>query len=267
MMPENADIEIIDDGELEPDQRTGWKVLIVDDDPEVHSVTRLALSGFEYEDKPLQLISAYSAREAIDRVKEHDDLALILLDVVMETDHAGLEVVSYIRDEMKNMEVSIVLRTGQPGQAPPKQVVTKYHINDYRAKAELTNDRMHTVVYTGIRMYNQLHQLAEREAQLARSNRDLEQFAYIASHDLQEPLRTVRGFAELLYKDYLHALDGRAQEYVDFIGQGVRKLENMIQSLLQLSRLNGKPPVPTLIQVNDLINHVRRELSLSLIHI
>jgi len=96
-----------------------WKILVVDDEPEVFQVTALALKDFNFSDKGLELIPAYSGNEAMELIKKHPDIALILLDVVMESEHAGLELVRWIRDEQENSFVRIILRTGQPGQANP----------------------------------------------------------------------------------------------------------------------------------------------------
>ncbi len=133
-----------------------WKLLIVDDEKEVHEVTRMALSDFEFRGRKLEFLSAYSGAEAKKLVAEHDDIALILLDVVMETDHAGLEVARFIRGDLQNSFVRIILRTGQPGQAPEHAVITQYDINDYKQKTDLTRHKLFTAVYTSISSYRDL---------------------------------------------------------------------------------------------------------------
>lgn len=133
-----------------------WKLLIVDDEPSVHDVTKLVLSDCKFEDRYLEFISAFSAAEAKEILKQHNDIALVLLDVVMEDDHSGLEIAEYIRSRLKNNTIRIVLRTGQPGQAPERDVITNYDINDYKAKTELTADKLFTVVYASIRAYRDL---------------------------------------------------------------------------------------------------------------
>ena len=138
-----------------PDQRQ-WRVLIVDDDVDVHAVTRLALRNVSFKGRELELFSAYSGREAFDILRDTPDIALVLLDVVMETDHAGLDVVEFVRNELKDPLVRIILRTGQPGQAPELQVITRYDINDYRHKTELTRERLYTTVYTALSTYRDL---------------------------------------------------------------------------------------------------------------
>ncbi|GAA4089181.1 DUF3369 domain-containing protein [Zhongshania borealis] len=133
-----------------------WKILLVDDEKVVHSVTRLALEGFELAGRGLEFISAYSAKEAREILALHNNIALILLDVVMETDHAGLDLVHYIRRELHNKFVRIVLRTGQPGQAPELEVITQYDINDYKEKTELTRQKLFSTVYTSLCSYRDL---------------------------------------------------------------------------------------------------------------
>lgn len=123
-----------------------WKILVVDDEMEVHSVTRLALEGFSFAGRPLEFIDVYSGAEAKQAMSDHPDTAIMLLDVVMETDDAGLDVARFVRQELGNHYVRIVLRTGQPGMAPERRVLKVFDINDYRAKTELTQDRMFTVI-------------------------------------------------------------------------------------------------------------------------
>lgn len=133
-----------------------WKVVVVDDEEQVHSVTRLVLRDFVFDGRGLELLHAYSATEAIQLFREHHDIAICLLDVVMETDQAGLEVVSTIRTEMNNTFTRIVLRTGQPGQAPEEDVIKNYDINDYKDKTELTHSKLHTLIYSCLRAYRDI---------------------------------------------------------------------------------------------------------------
>jgi CheY-like chemotaxis protein len=133
-----------------------WKLLIVDDDPSIHNVTRLALEDFAYNDKKLEIINAYSATEAKEVLLTHPEIAVILLDVVMEHDQAGLELVKYIREELHNPFVRIILRTGQPGQAPEREVILNYDINDYKEKTELTAKKLFTSLVAALRTYNDL---------------------------------------------------------------------------------------------------------------
>ena len=138
----------------EPSQ--GWKVLIVDDEPSVHDVTLLALKRFEFQGHGLLFLHAHSAAEARQLLQEHDNITVALIDVVMESDDAGLGLIEYIRDELKNQMTRLVLRTGQPGIAPESSVIQNYDINDYKEKSELTKQKLTSTMYTALRSYRDL---------------------------------------------------------------------------------------------------------------
>ena len=138
------------------DSGASWKVLIVDDEEDVHVVTRLVLGDITFEDRKIVCLSAHSAQEGYDMLAASPDIAVVLLDVVMETNQAGLELVQRIREDLNNPFVRIVLRTGQPGQAPEREVITRYDINDYKHKTELTAQRLFTTVIAALRAYRGL---------------------------------------------------------------------------------------------------------------
>lgn len=133
-----------------------WKILIVDDKSEAHQVAKLALKRLKFENKALEFYSAFSAQEAREMLRDHTDIALILLDVVMESDHAGLELAQYIRDILTNKMIRIIIRTGQPGKAPEELVFMDYDINDYTTKTELTREKITTAVIGALRSYRDL---------------------------------------------------------------------------------------------------------------
>jgi len=144
-----------------------WKIMIVDDEPAVHDVTMVALGGTLFLEKRLEFIHAYSGKEAKELITQHTDTAVVLLDVVMETEHAGLDVVRYIREEIHNQQVRIVLRTGQPGQAPERKVVTDYDINDYKEKTELTASKLFTLMHASLRGYRDILTIEQSKRGLA----------------------------------------------------------------------------------------------------
>ncbi len=152
-----------------------WKILIVEDDMDMHEVTKLTLKRFDYLGKKLEFISAFSAKEANEVLLVETDIAVVLLDVVMESDHAGLSVVKFIREELGNHNIQIILRTGQPGQAPEGDVIRRYEINDYQEKSELTNQKLKTSVITALRTYNTLIKVQEQKNELSKLNRELEE--------------------------------------------------------------------------------------------
>jgi response regulator RpfG family c-di-GMP phosphodiesterase len=133
-----------------------WKVLIVDDDLEVHSITTLVLKNFSYDGKKLHFLHAYSADEARSLIMLHPDTAVILLDVVMESNDAGLAFVEFVRKVQQNPFVRIILRTGQPGQAPEEKIIVEYDINDYKEKTELSSQKLFTVMVSSLRTYRDI---------------------------------------------------------------------------------------------------------------
>ena len=138
-----------------------WKVAVIDDDAAVHEGTRFALSDYVLNGQTLEILSAYSGAEGEKLMRENPDIAAVLLDVIMETDAAGLQLVEYIRNELKNETVRIILRTGQPGQAPERRVIVDYDINDYKAKTELTADKLFTSLTAALRSYQQLERMVQ----------------------------------------------------------------------------------------------------------
>jgi len=137
-------------------ERHVWKVLIVDDEPDIHEITQLNLRGFQFENRHLEFILAYSAEQARVLLGEHPDIALALIDVVMETDDAGLALVKYIREELKYKMIRLVIRTGQPGQAPERFVIDNFDIDDYKDKTELTTQKLYTTVRSALKSFRDL---------------------------------------------------------------------------------------------------------------
>jgi signal transduction histidine kinase/DNA-binding NarL/FixJ family response regulator len=163
-MAEQDDVlHLIDDTETAPEDHSArkWKIAVIDDDQAVHDGTRFALSDYSLNDQTLEILSAYSAAEGRILMRAHPDIAAVLLDVIMETDVAGLELVEYIRNELRNETVRIILRTGQPGQAPERRVIVQYDINDYKAKTELTADKLFTSLTAALRSYQQLERMVQ----------------------------------------------------------------------------------------------------------
>ena len=180
-----------------------WRVLIVDDDVDVHVVTKFSLSNAVFMGRRLSFLHAYSGEEALTTLRNNPDVALVLLDVIMETSDAGLRVANQIRSELKNELVRIVLRTGQPGQALEHSIILDYDINDFWCKTDLTTRKLFTTVISSLRAYAGLeaahqHTLALQaeldaarrllaavdqhavlQAQLAQYNAHREQFAAI----------------------------------------------------------------------------------------
>ncbi|MCK7459218.1 putative bifunctional diguanylate cyclase/phosphodiesterase [Idiomarina aminovorans] len=153
-------IEFADEVEEAPGLKlTPWKILIVDDDPDVHVTTKLALKDLSIEDAELTFVDAYSAVEGLRLLRQENDFSVALIDVVMENDDSGLSLVQAIRDQLHNHSIRLILRTGQPGFAPESDTIRLYDINDYKTKSELTRTRLITSIAIAIRSYSQIKQL------------------------------------------------------------------------------------------------------------
>lgn len=137
-------------------QAPAWNVLLVDDEDDVIEVSRMVMEDLVFEDRPLNILTAKSGREARQIFAEHPDIALAFIDVVMETEHAGLELVKFVRETLRNDRTRLILRTGNPGAAPQGDVVRYLEIDDYKEKTELTADRLGTSVLTSLRSYRNL---------------------------------------------------------------------------------------------------------------
>lgn len=143
-----------------------WRVLIVDDDVDVHVVTKFSLSNACFQGRRLSFLHAYSGEEALTTLRNTPDIALVLLDVIMETSDAGLNVARQIRDALHNNLVRIVLRTGQPGQALEHSIILDYDINDFWCKTDLTTRKLFTTVISSLRAYSGLEEAHKRELKL-----------------------------------------------------------------------------------------------------
>lgn len=156
-----------------PANNQPWKILIVDDDEDIHDVTVLTLKRLSFDDRPLQFLHAYTALEARQYLTSYADVAVALVDVVMEAESAGLDLVKTIRDELKNEAIRIILRTGYPGLAPEESVTLNYDINDYREKTELTAQRLKTVIITALRSYKALVTIQNLNHEIDDTQREL----------------------------------------------------------------------------------------------
>jgi diguanylate cyclase (GGDEF)-like protein len=146
---------------IEPVLRPGeatrpWHILIVDDEPMVHTMTRLALGDMRFDGRGQTFHSAHSLAEAQEILERVPDIAVAFIDVVMETDHAGLDLVSYIRNELANASMRIVLRTGQPGHAPERVALNDYDINAYLDKTGTDATRLYSTLLTALRSHNEV---------------------------------------------------------------------------------------------------------------
>ena len=145
-----------------------WRILVVDDEEQVHKITTLVLQNCDFDGRGVEMAHAYSMAEAKEMVKNEEPFALALVDVVMETDDAGLRLVQHIREDLEDHDIRIVLRTGQPGQAPEETVIHKYDINDYKNKTELTSTKLKTLLFSTLRSYRDIQTIKRNRQGLYR---------------------------------------------------------------------------------------------------
>ncbi len=137
----------------EGDRNANWKIIVADDEDEVHKVTKMVFSDYTYKGRGLEVLSAYSSQETRQLILDHQDIAVIILDVVMETETAGFEVVEFIREKLNNNIIQIIMRTGQTGRIPEHKVIQEYAINDFKSKTELTARKLTTSLTSMLRNY------------------------------------------------------------------------------------------------------------------
>jgi len=202
----------------EGEEPHGWKIIIVDGEEQVHAVTQLALKNFKLANKSVEILSAYSDEEAQQLLDQNPDTAVLLLDVAIETNEAGLDLVEHIRENLHNGFVRIVLRVGQRGIAPEKSVIEGYDINDYRQLAEAQQDLEKKVQERTQALQQQTLTLAAKNKQLEEeiqaklyaqktleaTNKKLDeankQLFLLANHDALTGLANRRRFDEYLHQ-------------------------------------------------------------------
>ncbi|MDZ8187973.1 MAG: ATP-binding protein [Nostoc sp. ChiSLP02] len=246
-----------------------WKILIVDDESEVHTATNIALTNFIFEQKSLAFLNAYSASQAKQIFAENSDIAIILLDVIMETDNAGLEFVKYAREVLGNQLVRIILRTGQPGHVPEKEIIFNYDINDYKTKTELTSQKLYATMLTALRSYSlsqKLQSEIERCQRIEVALRDSEQREREKAIDLENSLKALQNTQlQLVQSEKMSSLGqlvaGIAHEInnpVNFLYGNLLPTQEYIQQLIQLLELyelhypNPAPEITNQIEEIDL---------------
>ncbi|MFW5487832.1 MAG: ATP-binding protein [Desulfovibrio sp.] len=206
-----------------------WKILIVDDEVDVHSVTKLVLDEVTFEGRGLEFLNAYSGSEAREMMGLHDDICVVLLDVVMESMHEGLEVARFIREDLANSRVRIILRTGQPGQAPERKVITELDINDYKQKAELSSTKLYTSVITALRSYRDIRIIEE-------NRKALENMALSVAHQVRNRLISISGFTNLAMKKG-RSHECKVDEYLGPVIEESRILEGIVLAVSSYASL------------------------------
>ena len=189
-----------------------WTILVVDDDDQVHEMTRLLLRDLEFDGRPFRCVTAGSAAEAAAILALAPEIPVVLLDVVMETPDAGLRLVRHIRETLGNTRIRIILRTGQPGDAPERDVVLTHDINDYKSKADLTAQKMFTALVSALRAWRDITTIGELNRELSDLNANLEQRVADRTRKLEESTeaRFAAGAKTAKVRRYKEFYDGAA---------------------------------------------------------
>lgn len=231
-----------------------WKVIIADDEKQVHNVTKYVLNNFSFDGKKLLFLSAYTGKEAKKLVDANSDAAIILLDVVMETSRAGLDVARYIRKTLKNSFIRIILRTGQPGEAPEESVILEYNINEYKNKTELTHQKLFTTLITALRSYQDLITIEANRKELEIRNiqignmydqlqieiakrKEKDKFFSIIAHDLTAPFQPLLSLSKTLASKAPTYTSRQIKSSCDNIYASAENAYNLLRNLLQWSRM------------------------------
>jgi signal transduction histidine kinase len=221
-----------------------WKVLIVDDEVEIHNITRLALEDFSFDNKRLNFLSAYSGVEARQIMADNPDIVVILLDVIMESEDAGLITAKYIRETLQNRAVRIILRTGQPGQVPERQAIVDYDIDDYKTKTEFTSQKLFTTIITALRSFKAYKSLEFLNVNLEQKNIELirvtklkDEFLSNMSHELRTPLNGILGMAECLLEEIFGEINPSQKDAIATIQNSGNHLLELIQDMLDVSKI------------------------------
>ncbi len=249
-----------------------WKLFIVDDDRDIHTVTKLALKDLKFKGRGISFESAYSAKEAIELLKTESDFAIVLLDIGMETSDAGLEVANFIRKQLDNNISRIIIRTGQPGDVPERKIIDDYDINDYKSKTDLTIEKLFTSIRTAIAQFDQINDLAhlneeleerieqaiakqkEQQEKLFLQNRNLQmnELLNMIAHQWRQPLSRITAVTSQMKMSL--ALDEIDSEKFNEQISRIEKYTNDLSSTIDEFRMMYEPSHRTSsIPLNDLL--------------
>jgi response regulator RpfG family c-di-GMP phosphodiesterase len=232
-----------------------WKVLLVDDEPDIHDVTKLTLTRFRLDDRALTFLHAYTGTEAKEILARESDIALVFLDVVMEKEDSGLEVARWMRQELGNQFTRIVLRTGQPGQAPEERVIVDYDINDYKEKTELDRTKLFTTTFAALRAYRDIMKVEEARLAAVNYREGLERVITASAHIFQQ--RNLKDFASGLLQQVVALLHLEQSMLLRLSGASVITGETEYEILAQIGDIGNDVISPELIAQLDEARHNR----------
>jgi response regulator RpfG family c-di-GMP phosphodiesterase len=232
-----------------------WKVLLVDDEPDIHDITKLTLSRFRLDGRGLSFVHAYSGAQAKEVLARETDIALVFLDVVMEREDSGLEVARWMRQELDNQFTRIVLRTGQPGQAPEERVIVDYDINDYKEKTELDRTKLFTTTFAALRAYRDIMKVEDARRVQLTYREGLERVIAASAHIFQQ--RNLKDFASGLLQQVVALLRLEQSMLLRVAGASVITGESQYEVLAQIGDMGAHEIGPELVAQLDDARHNR----------
>jgi len=231
-----------------------WKVLLVDDEPDIHDITKLTLSRFRLDGRALVFLHAYSGAQAKEVLAREKDIALVFLDVVMEREDSGLEVARWLRQDLDNQFTRIVLRTGQPGQAPEERVIVDYDINDYKEKTELDRTKLFTTTFAALRAYRDIMKVEEARRVQQNYREGLERVIAASGHLFRQ--RNLKDFASGLLQQVVALLQLEQSMLLRVAGASVITGQSQYEVLARIGDV-GEEIGPELIAQLDEARHNR----------
>jgi response regulator RpfG family c-di-GMP phosphodiesterase len=232
-----------------------WKVLLVDDEPDIHDITKLTLSRFRLDGRGLTFLHAYTGEQAKEVLAREKDIALVFLDVVMEREDSGLEVARWMRQELDNQFTRIVLRTGQPGQAPEERVIVDYDINDYKEKTELDRTKLFTTTFAALRAYRDIMKVEDARRVQLTYREGLERVIAASGHLFRQ--RNLKDFASGLLQQVVALLRLEQSMLLRVAGASVITGESQYEVLAQIGDLCANEIGPELVAQLDEARHNR----------
>ena len=216
-----------------------WKILVADDEASVHQLLKMVLLDYVFEDRHVDIYSAFSGEEAKTILTENPDIAIIFLDIVMETEDMGLKLIHFIRKEQQNHILQIVLQTGQTDIPPEYEIITTYSVNEYLSKSELLSQRLFTTVTTLLRSYNLSYSVNQLNIKLQKELVERRQF--------EIALETARNELEKRVEERTRELTLANNKMSLEIEERIRAEKALRESEERHRALFDNNPVPTII--------------------
>lgn len=205
-----------------------WKVLILDSRSSVHQATKLLLQKLSFAGKSFMALSSFSLQEAKEMLQRDSDIAIVLMDVEINEENIGLNLVHFIRKELQNEKIRIVLRTGYPDLLPEKEIIKNYAIDGSLSEEEVSESQFEFIILGAIQTYNQI----------ITTTKYLQGLAGSIAHEMRNPLNQVSSSFfviknELSYnREKLPKEDLEAMDKMLDIGQRVCERADMIIAMI-----------------------------------